>query len=193
MIDLSSYTSLMTNLFVRIDVPSLGVLKFSDYFKPYTINSESYSSLGSLMSISETISEFKMSSSEVSVVISGIPTANMDAVLDYKIKGAPIIIYRVLFDSTTGQALEVDGNPAIKFRGIINNFSLMEDFAEGGKDSTVTINFTCTSELGILQKRVAGRRTNPEDQKKFYPTDVSMDRVPSLVDANFNFGQPLRN
>jgi hypothetical protein len=44
----------------------------------------------------------------------------------------------------------------------------------------------------MIERRVTGRRTNPDDQKKFYPTDVSMDRVPTLVDANFNFGAPLR-
>jgi hypothetical protein len=193
MIDLNAYPAIQTNLFVRIDVPTLGVLRFSDYYKAYTINSESYTSLGSLVSVSDTISELKLSSSDLNISISGIPTANMDAVLDYKIKGAPIIVYRVLYDVTTGLPLSVSGNPGIKFKGIINNYNLVEEFDEIGKNSSVTINFACTSEIGIIQNRVSGRRTNPDDQKKLYPTDVSMDRVPSLVDANFNFGAPLRS
>jgi hypothetical protein len=193
MIDLSSYAAIQTNMFVRIDVPNLGVLRFSDFSRPYTINSESYTALGSIMRISDTVSELKLSSSEVDVSISGIPTANMDAVLDYKIKGAPIEIYRVFFDPVTGAALTLATNPAVKFKGIINNFNLAEDYDSESRTSTVTISFACTSQIGILQNKVAGRRTNPEDQKALYPDDVSMDRVPSLVDANFNFGAPLRN
>jgi len=193
MINLDSYAAIQTNLFVRIDVPTLGVLKFSDYYKAYTVNSESYTSLGSLVSVSDTISELKLSGTELNVSISGIPTQNMDAVLDYKIKGAPITVYRVLFDVTTGAELVVSGNPAIKFAGIVNNYNLVEEFDSVSKNSQVTINFVCTSNIGIIQNRVSGRRTNPDDQKLFFPADVSMDRVPSLVGANFNFGAPLRS
>jgi len=193
MIDLSGYAAIQTNMFVRIDVPSLGVLRFSDLSTPYTINSESYTALGSIMSISDTVSELKLSSSEVTVSISGIPSSNMDAVLDYKIKGAPIEIYRVFFDPVTGEALDLPTNPAVKFKGLINNFNLSEDYDSESRSSSVTISFACTSEIGIIQNRVAGRRTNPDDQKALYPDDVSMDRVPSLVGANFNFGAPLRN
>jgi hypothetical protein len=192
MIDLSSYAAIQTNMFVRIDVPGLGVLRFSDYHRAYTINSESYTALGSIMTIGETVSELKLSSSEVNVVLSGIPTANMDAVLDYKVRGAPVSIFRVFFDPTTGVALDLPGNPAVKFKGIVNNFNLSEEYDSESRNSSVTINFACTSEIGIIQNRVSGRRTNPDDQKALYPGDVSMDRVPSLVDANFNFGAPLR-
>lgn len=192
-LNLSSYGSVQTCLFVRMDIPTLGVLKFSDYYKAYTINAESYTALGSIMSVSETISELKLSSSELNISLSGILTSNMDAVLDYNIKGAPVKVYRVFFDPTTGAALSISGNPATKFIGIINNYNLVEEFDDVSKNSTVTINFACTSNIGIIQNRVAGRRTNPDDQKKLYPTDISMDRVPSLVDANFNFGAPLRS
>jgi len=193
MIDLSAYPSIATSLFVRIAIPGLGVLKFSDHSVPYTINSESYTSLGSIMSIGETTSELKLSSSELNIVLSGIPSENIDAVLDYKVKGAPVQVSRVLFDAVTGSALAISGNPATKFKGIVNNFGLQESYDSESRTSSVTINFACTSEIGILQNRVAGRRTNPDDQKALYPADASMDRVPSLVGANFNFGAPLRN
>ena len=193
-LDLSSYASIYTALFVKITTghTSLGDLTFSNYYRALTINGDSYTGLGSLMSVGDTTSELKLSASEINVGISGINTTNMTDVLTYNLKGAPIIIYRGIFNATTGVLLSITGNPAIKFKGIINNFGFSEDFEEGSKDSTVTINFACTSEIGIIQNRVSGRRTNPEDQRDWYPTDASMDRVPNLVDANFNFGAPLR-
>jgi hypothetical protein len=41
-----------------------------------------------------------------------------------------------------------------------------------------------------LSKKISGRRTSSEDMKKFYPGDLSMDRVSSLARTNFNFGAP---
>jgi hypothetical protein len=193
-LDLSTYPSIATALFVKITsgYTALGDLTFSSYYRPLTIDGTSYTGLGSLMSVGDTTSELRLSSSEINVGISGINTTNMSDVLTYNLKGADILIYRGIFDAVTNTLLSITGNPAIRFKGIINNFGLSEDFEPGGKNSTVTINFACTSEIGMIERRVTGRRTNPDDQKKFYPTDVSMDRVPTLIDANFNFGAPLR-
>lgn len=192
MIDLSSRTSVMTALFVKISVPTLGDLKFSNYYRPYTVAGDSYTSLGSLLSVGSSVSELRPSDSDIDIVISGIPVANMDAVLDYKIKGSPIVIRRVLFDPVTYAELVVSGNPAIKFQGLITNFALQEDFDSDQRTSTVSIQFSARSNIAILRNRVAGRRTNPDDMKKFYPNDPSFDRVPSLVGANFDFGAPQR-
>lgn len=186
-VDLDSYASVWTALFVRLDVEDLGVLRFSNYNIPYTINSESYASLGSLMSVSDSTSELRLSESEVTITLSGIPTSNIDSVLDYKMKGSPVEIYRGIFNPNTGAALV---SPVGKFKGIVNNFALQEEFEEGGKNSSVTILLTCSSIVGVLQNKLAGRFTNPTSHKTFFPTDLSMDRVPNLVNSNFNFGAP---
>ena len=188
-VDLSSYPSIWTSLFVRLDVEGLGVLRFSDYNVPYTINSESYAALGSLMNVSDSTSELRLSESELTITLSGIPTANIDTVLDYKMKGSPVQIYRGIFNPNTGAALT---SPVGKFKGIVNNFALQEEFGEGGKDSSVTILLTCTSLVGILNDKLAGRFTNPTSHKTFFPNDLSMDRVPNLVNSNFNFGAPTQ-
>jgi hypothetical protein len=41
----------------------------------------------------------------------------------------------------------------------------------------------------VLENRIAGRKTNSESWKEYNPTDTSMDRVPSLADRAFSFGQ----
>ena len=47
-----------------------------------------------------------------------------------------------------------------------------------------------SSVVELLNNKVSGRQTNPRDQKLYYPTDLSMDRVPALAKSNFNFGAP---
>jgi hypothetical protein len=190
-LDFSAYPSIGTALFVRLDVPDYQVLRFSDYYRPFTINGESYASLGSLMTVSESTSELRLTDQELTITLSGIPTTNIDTVLDYKIKGSSVEVYRGIFDANTGVLINVAGNPAGKFKGLVNNFGLTEEYEEGGKDSSVTIQLTCTSIVTLLQDKITGRRTNPVDQNFWFPNDLSMDRVPNLENSNFNFGAPV--
>jgi hypothetical protein len=199
-IDLSSYTSVETGLFVRIEVdyykaaagdtPTSTVLRFSDYRGTVTINSESYVGLGKLLNITSTTSELKGSTSSVTVSISGIPDSSIAEIINSRMKGCPIKIYRVVFDPVTGTQLAITGNPAGRFFGIVSNYSLEEDYNIDERTSTNTISLICSSNMGFLENKISGRKTNPESMKRFYPTDVSMDRVPNLVGANFNFGAP---
>jgi hypothetical protein len=185
--DLSAYPAIWSSLFVRIDVEDYQVLRFSDFYRPYTINSESYAALGSLMDVSSTESQMRLSEQELTITLSGIPTTNIDSVLDYKIKGSPVEIYRGLFDPNTGADITA---PVGKFVGLVNNFALQEDWDNETRSSTVTIILTCSSLIGVLNTKLAGRFSNPTDQQKFYPGDNSMNRVPSLINSNFNFGAP---
>lgn len=187
-INLSSYTSLQTNLFVRIDIPNYGLLTFSDFHIPYTINSESYTGLGSLLSISNTINELRASSQDVTISISGIPDTNISVILNNRIKGSKVLIYRALFDVETGQLLSIAGNPAQKFQGIISNYDISDEIDQGSKTGTIVLTLNATNIVELLTDKIAGRRTNPIDMKLFYPTDVSFDRVPSLENSNYNFG-----
>lgn len=199
--DLTSYKSIQSNLFVRIAIDEYRatsgagytsqVLTFSDMLTPYTINGESYLGVGRLMSISETSSELRVTGNTLTVTLSGIPNSNIYEIINSKIKGSSIKVYRVLFNPTTGQALSITGNPMGRFDGFINNYSLNEDYDPMAKTATNTLVLTCASKIDLLANKVAGRRTNPESQKKYFPTDPSMNRVPSLVDSDFNFGAPL--
>jgi hypothetical protein len=99
-------------------------------------------------------------------------------------------IYRALFNAATGAYLDIEGNPLGRFRGFVNNYSLNEELDNTNKTATNTLVLTCASAANVLQNKIAGRRTNPESQKRYYPTDISMDRVPNLENATFNFGAP---
>jgi hypothetical protein len=188
--DLSSYTSLQTNLFVRLDIPSYSVLRFSDYHKDYDINSETYDGVGSLLALTSTKKEITSTNQEITVAISGIPSANLTAATQANIKGSSVKIYRGIFDKNTGDLLSITGNPELKFSGIINSVTYAEDYDVQNKSSSFSIIFICTSSLSVLKRTKSGRRTNPIDQERLYTGDTSMKRVPEIKNSNFNFGAP---
>jgi len=190
-LDLSSYDQLQTNLFVRLDIPSYQVLTFSDYHKSLTFGGTTYSGLGQLLSMSNTTNNLRATSEELTMSISGISPLNINDILNNKIKGSSLKVYRAFFNPITGELLNIVGNPAGKFQGVVNNFDISDDLEMGSDTGTITLTMTATSVVDMLTKKVSGRRTNPIDQKTFYPNDQSMDRVPSLAKSNFNFGYPV--
>lgn len=99
-------------------------------------------------------------------------------------------MYRYIFNSATQQFLNITGNPAGRFFGYITNYSLDEEYDVVARQSLNTITLTCSGLGDLLTNKKAGRKTNPKSHRSFYPTDASMDRVPNLVGANFDFGVP---
>lgn len=201
---LGSYEAISTALLVRLtveeyrvnpeDAATSEVLKFSNWTLPITVtvygNNETYTPTGQLLNITPSRNELRSSAGGVTITLSGIPNTSIAEIVNSKIKGSQVQIFRVLLNPLTGQPLTSldSGNPVGRFLGIVNNFSLEEDYNIGQKTSTTTIVLECASSLELLSTKVQGRRTNPEDMEYFYPGDKSFSRVPSLVDANFDFG-----
>jgi len=190
-LDLSAYRSIQTNIFITLDIPNYEVLTFSDYHKTFTLSGTTYQGLGQLLSITDTTSNLRAASNELTFSISGIPEGNVADVLTQKIKGSAVIVRRAFFNSSTGELLAIAGNPVGKFKGVISNYTITDDLDEGASDGTFTITFVATSVIDLLNNKVSGRRTNPIDQKQFYPNDESFDSIPSLIKSNINFGGPV--
>lgn len=189
-IDLSSYGAVETALFVKIVVPDYATLLFSDYSREITIGEDVYSGLGKLVAITDSQSEIRASGNQLTITMVGIQDVDIPGIINSKLKGSRVEIRRAFFDVNTGAVLDIPGNPAGRFFGLVNNYSLEEDFPMGADTTMNTIQIICTSSVEILNNKYSGRRTNPVDQKEFYPTDTSMDRVPALANSNFNFGAP---
>jgi hypothetical protein len=194
--NLDSYTSVTTGLFVRLQIDqyrtssggaySAQVLRFSDYGTAVTIAGESYVPLGEFLSITSSTSELRPSENPLTIAISGIPTNNINEIVNSKIKGAPISIYRGYFTIAGVQIGDFGG----RFIGSVNNFSIQEEFDVENRTSSHMLMLECSSSVGILSQKVSGRKTNPQSQNRFYPNDTSMDRVPTLKGTKFNFGAP---
>lgn len=188
--DLSAYTSIQANNFVKVAIPEGDTLLFSDYHKNFVIGSDDYTGLGNLMAIGDVTSELRVTADEITISIAGIPTTVISAILDSKITGAAITIKRAFFNPTTGVLIDVANNPMTKFSGIITNYALQDEVttATSQEPGTVMIVFTAASLIEVLGQKITGRRTNPQDQKRFYPDDLSMDRVPTIAGSSINFG-----
>jgi hypothetical protein len=193
-IDLSSFKDIRTSMFVRIDIPDYAVLRFSDYYRPFVIAGESYDTLGDLMSVGASTNSLTPTGDEVVVTITGIPNSRLSEILTTKIKGSAVTIYRGFFNSNTGAALPIPGNSGSnilgKFIGRVVNVLIDEEYDAEGRSSSVTVQFVCASVVSMLERKIAGRRTNDRSEKAFFPNDTSMDRVQSLARSNINFGAP---
>jgi hypothetical protein len=185
-VDLSAYTSIQTNLFVKLDIPGYDVLTFSDYHKDYTIAGTVYQGLGELLSVSATTNNLRAAPDEITVGIAGIPSSNITDIINNPVKGSSLKVYRAFFNPTTGELLPVSGNPAGKFQGVVSNYNLSDELEMGSDTGTIALILTVTSVVELLQNKVSGRRTNPAD----FPTESSMGRVMALAKSNFNFGAP---
>lgn len=202
--NLNGYNSIACALLVRITCTkyrttpigeyTTEILKFNDSGYTVTLdmgdgNIEEYRGLGRLVSISSSRNELRNSSNEVTIAITGIPDSSIAEIMNSKFKGSKVEIFRVLIDPQTGNVLNIPGNPAGRFYGLVTNFSLEETYDNSARLSTNTIGLVCTSHLGWLAQRIQGRRTNPYDQEAYFPGDNSFSRVPSLIGVTYNWGQ----
>jgi hypothetical protein len=199
--NLTSYKSIQSGIFVRINCeyykatssasPSTQVLRFSDLNRTVTVGGESYLGVGNFMAITNSASELKIGNSEINISLSGIPNTSIAEIINSRFKGSEVIVYRGLYNPTTNVLLNVSGNPFKRFHGIITNYALSEEYNNDTRTSSNTITFIASSAVEVLGNTAKGRRTNPKDQRSFYASDASMDRIPALVRSKFNFGAPL--
>ena len=193
-INLTALKEIQTNLFVKITIfNTTGVeeiVTISDYHKELEINGFDYTALGSLLNITSTNSNLRITPDELVVSISGIPQENIASFLQQDCRGAKVEILRGIFNPVTGTLLNISGNPTGRFYGIVNSFSVTEDYGVSERSSTMTIQLNCASRVTQLLNLVSGRSTNPWKQQELYPGDKSFDRVPNIANANFNFGAP---
>jgi hypothetical protein len=189
-IDLSGYTAVQVANFVRLNIPGYAVLRFSDFDRAFTVASESYTNIGSLLSIGDTFNEIRVLDKRITVGISGIPTGNIGDFLANNPRTGRIEIRQVFFDPATQQQLAITGNPALKFRGLVDNFSMTEDWNNETRTTNFTIQLNCISEISYLRTTIAGRRTNNRDQQRLFPGDLSMSRVFTITKTQFQFGKP---
>jgi hypothetical protein len=195
---LGNYKAVESNIFIKIecpyykaapgDSPTAYNFLFSDRIQSTTVGGSTYVGLGKLLGLSSSQSELRVSGNDVTITISGIPNSSVAEIMNSRIKGSKVTISRVLFDTATNQPISITGNPMTRYIGFVNNLALDEDYDTENRTSSNTLVLTCASVVDVLDKKISGRKTNPSSMKKFYPADISMDRVPTLENSFFDFG-----
>jgi hypothetical protein len=201
---LSEYRAIESHLLIRITIPEYKataasaavstILTFSDsaFKEAIVYDSLTYMGLGTLLNVTSTTSELRPSSSELSITISGVPNSSIAEIVNSKIKGCGVAIFRALYDPNNGgDALNINsGNVLARYRGFVNNYTLSEEYDVVSRVSKNALVLICKSSIDVLQNKMSGRLTNPTSNKRFFPLDLSMDRVPALQNTSFNFGVP---
>jgi hypothetical protein len=160
------------------------IYTFSSAYKYETIDGTQYSPLGGLLAVGVQQRDIRVTSADTSISLSGIPSDgsdNMAIVLGTKIRGSKVEIIRGFYNTNY-----VLTSVAQRFTGIVTSYNVTEERHDLIDNFTITLN--ASSYKNVLQNRVAGRKTNGESWKVFYPTDTSMDNVYSLADQYFDFG-----
>jgi len=156
-------------------------LTFSSSFKPETINNETYTPLGGLLSIGPLQNDIRVTSADTIIAVSGIAGNNISTVLNNNVRGSVIELYRGFYDNNYNLA-----NTYLRFTGIITSYAVQED--RQNLDDVFTVSLTASSTKVVLDNRIAGRKTNQAAWQYWFPTDTSMNDVNSLAGVTFAFG-----
>jgi hypothetical protein len=161
----------------------------SSAYKPITINGNTYTELGAFLALGSITDDLKVTNGDLQISLTGIPSDvnYMDIVLSNPIKGGNVVVRRGFFDTNTLQPI---ANAVYeRYRGVITNYAVDEttSFLTGELVNTITV--SCASINSVLQNKITGQRTNSTDRKRYFPTDISFDRVADLTNTSFDFGK----
>lgn len=177
--DLTAYASIESAVFIEWNIPVLGTKYLSDYNSAVTIDGNVYTSVGDLLNVTEAASELRATSGSLAIALSGVPVNAISDLVNNDIKGSSITVRRI-YKNKQG----VQEGAYIVFKGIVTNYSISDDVNASSKTATTVITLSVSNAVEILSKKVAGRRTNPED----FPNDLAFSRVRLLKDRKFKFG-----
>ena len=160
----------------------------SGAYKPVTFDGNTYTELGSFLSISDIAEDIKTTNGDITVALSGIPSEQdyIALVLGTKIKGGNIKIYRAFFDDDGGFTTS---NVFQRYSGVITNFAISEEVDVLAGKNTNTVGITCASINTVLKQRITGQRTNEVDRNRFFAGDTTFNRCKDLHNMNFDFGK----
>jgi len=162
----------------------VSVYTFSSAYANETIDGTVYLAMGGLLGVGIQQRDIRVTSADTSIILSGIPvdgSNNMEVVLNTNIRGSKVEITRGFYNNSYALT-----SNAHRFTGIVTSYNITEDRSDNNDTFTITLN--ASSYKTVLENRIAGRKTNSESWKVYYPLDTSMDKVYSLADQHFDFG-----
>lgn len=182
-----SSSSITHGEFVKLTT-STGTYTFCNAAAAITVGGNTFTALGSLLSVGAVNREIKATSVDMTIGLIGIDPANISIVLGSNIKGSVVEIWRGFFDSN----YQIITSPTTQFfkryQGIVSNISITEDWDEQARSRTATASISCSSFRTILENRIAGIKTNLTTWQQRYPSDASMSRVAAISGQYFDFG-----
>ena len=191
-------TRVVHGLLIKIGVNGTDYF-IANTYNPLTWNGDTYLALGHFLGINDIQNDIKITNAQIALSLSGIPkdpselglgaySSFVDFILSEKIKGSSVKIYRAFFDPDNRELY--NDQVSLRFSGYISNFTVTDNPDVNTRTDSYTVVVNCSSIHAVLERRVAGRRTNSTDQKFFYPSDTGMDEVVTISITSFDFGKP---
>ena len=143
-----------------------------------TYDSETYTGVGDLLSISSVTETADMQASGINVVLTGVKSSLVVIAKDHEYQGRPLTVMLGAFD-TSGSLI---ANPTTVFAGFMDTMTI----AESGDTSTISI---AVENKLIAFERSKIRRYTAEDQKIDHPTDKGFEFVTSIVQKEIIWGR----
>ena len=156
----------------------------SNSWKAITYDGNVYTQLGSFLSVGEFIEDIKTTNGDLSMVLTGIPAGQVRTVMENPVKGGVVKVSRAFFDDNYAVTTVYP-----RYNGIITNYNISESVALAQGDITNSVGISVASINTILENRVNGQRTTPEDRARLFPTDTTFARVPIINNTAFDFGK----
>ncbi len=148
------------------------------------LGGNTFTGLGDLIGISTIEETEDIKSSGIELSLSGVPSALLSSILGDARQGKTATVWIAFLDSS----LAIIADELILFRGRTD----VPTITEGGEFSIISMR---VENHLIDLKRARNHRYTQEDQQVLHPTDLFFEFVPSLQNADINWGivEPVHN
>jgi hypothetical protein len=158
------------------------VFTASSSYTDETIDGTTFNAAGGLLAVGSQQKDIRVTSADTTVALSGFTSGVIGLVLDSKIRGSKLEIWRGFYNDQG-----VLTSNAKRFTGIITGYNIEEDRVDLEDNFTVAV--SASNYKTVLENRLASRRTNPESWESFDSTDSSMTNIYSIATQTFDFGK----
>jgi hypothetical protein len=176
-----------------------GTYTIANTYGPITVGGTTYTGLGHFLGFAEIQDDLQATNNSLGMSLSGIPkdpgeaglgtwSSYVSLILNTPLKGSRVQIYRAFINDDWTISSD---NVSLRYDGYVSNFTISDTEDLQNRTESYTCLLNLSSVHAILEKQISGRRTNPTDQKALYTGDTSFDRVPGLINAQFDFGKPV--
>jgi hypothetical protein len=161
---------------------------FSSAYKDetWTIDGQQvvFEAVGGLLSVGSQQKDISVSGFDTSIILMGVDPDEVWRVVDRSTKGSEITIYRGFYDEQYNLT-----NMYLRFTGIVTSYTTDETYE--AIENTINLILNCSATKYSLERLYSGRKTNSESWKQYAPSDTSMDKIPSLIGVQFDFGKKV--
>lgn len=158
------------HMFDLVELQFSTTVYLTNSYKDVAWNGNTYLSTG-LLSMSAVTEDTELSAGSINVTLSGVDQDNISTALTEDFINDRVLIYRGFFNDAT-----VIVDPVLIFDGRIDSFDMPEDVTSG----TSNLIWSVLSHWADFEK-IAGRRTNHNDQIRYYPNDKGFEFASEII------------